>query len=64
VTYRSGHWKNPLSDETLKAKFRDLAGRILTSEAVAEIERLIHNLEAEEQPAPKLGSALQQVRAA
>jgi 2-methylcitrate dehydratase PrpD len=64
VTYRSGHWKNPLSDDTLKAKFHDLAGRVLTSEAVEQIERMIDNLENDEEPAPKLGRALQQVRSA
>lgn len=61
-TYRSGHWKNPLSEDTLKEKFRDLAGRVLTSGAVAEIERIIDNLENEEAPAVLLGQALQQVR--
>jgi len=64
VTYRSGHWKNPLSDETLKSKFRDLAGRVLRSEAIDHIERIIDNLENEEEPAPKLGRALQLVRSA
>jgi 2-methylcitrate dehydratase PrpD len=64
VTYRSGHWKNPLPEETLKAKFRDLAGRVLTSEGVERIERVIDNLEKEEEPAPALGRALQQVRGA
>jgi 2-methylcitrate dehydratase PrpD len=64
VTYRSGHWKNPLPEETLKAKFRDLAGRVLTSEGVDQVERVIDNLENEEEPAPELGRALQQVRGA
>ncbi len=62
-TYRSGHWKNPLSDETLKAKFRDLAGRRLTPEAVAEVESLVTTLETQQTPASKLGAALQKVRA-
>jgi 2-methylcitrate dehydratase PrpD len=60
--YRSGHWKNPMSEETLKAKFRDLAGRVLTGDAIAEIERILDNLENEKEPAPKLGAALQMVR--
>jgi 2-methylcitrate dehydratase PrpD len=61
-TYRSGHWRNPMSEEVLKEKFRDLASRVLESEAVAEIERIIDNLENEDAPAPKLGQALQRVR--
>jgi aconitate decarboxylase len=60
--YRSGHWKNPMSDETLKAKFRDLAGRVITAEAVATVDAIIDNLENEEEPAPRLGAALQMVR--
>jgi aconitate decarboxylase len=61
-TYRSGHWRNPMSEEMLKDKFRDLASRVLTADAVNEIERVIDNLENEEAPAAKLGLALQQVR--
>jgi len=61
-TYRSGHWKNPMSEETLKEKFRDLAGRVLTAEAVQEIEETIDNLENEAEPAVRLGRALQRVR--
>ena len=61
-TYRSGHWRNPMSDEVLKAKFRDLAGRVLTSDAVDEIDAIIDNLENEADPAAKLGKLLQQVR--
>lgn len=62
VTYRSGHWKNPLSDDALKAKFADLAGRVLTAGAVAEIDALIDNLENEGAPAQRLGAALQTLR--
>ena len=61
-TYRSGHWRNPLSDEVLKDKFRDLAGRVLTASAVNEIDAIIDNLENEESPAARLGAALQQTR--
>lgn len=61
-TYRSGHWRNPMSDEVLKEKFRDLAGRVLLPAAVVEIERIIDNLENEAAPAVALGQALQQVR--
>lgn len=61
-TYRSGHWRNPLSDEVLKAKFRDLAGRILTQAAVDEVEQIVSTLETQPEPAGKLGAALQKVR--
>ena len=60
--YRSGHWKNPLSDETLSAKFRDLAGRVLKADAVQKIENMVHDLENQSEPAVALGSALQQVK--
>ncbi len=62
TNYRPGHWKNPISDDDLKAKFRDLAGRGITAEAVAKIEALLDNLEHEKEPAPALGAALQMVR--
>ena len=39
--YRSGHWKNPIPEQVLKEKFRDLAGRVLTNEAVGEIEGIV-----------------------
>ena len=61
-TYRSGHWRNPMSEDALKEKFRDLAGRVLLPEAVTEIEQIIDNLENEEAPAIRLGQALQQTR--
>lgn len=62
VTYRSGHWKNPIPDDVLRAKFRDLAGRVITEDAVALVEELVGSLEAAPQPAPELGAALQSVR--
>lgn len=62
VIYRSGHWKNPLSDATLSAKFRDLAGRVLRTEAVDEIEAVVRDLENQPEPARVLGSALQRVK--
>jgi len=61
-TYRSGHWRNPMSEEALKDKFRDLAGRVLVPAAVTEIEEIIDNLENEEAPAIRLGQVLQQTR--
>lgn len=62
VPYRSGHWKNPLSDEELEAKFRDLAQRILTADAVDSIHRIVSTLETHSEPAPELGKLLQDVR--
>jgi 2-methylcitrate dehydratase PrpD len=61
-TYRSGHWRNPMSGEALKEKFRDLAGRVLLPAAVSEIEQIIDNLENEEAPSVRLGQVLQQTR--
>ncbi len=60
--YRSGHHKNPLSDEVLEAKFRNLAGRVLTDSAVDAIRNIVGALETEAEPAPKLGSELQTLR--
>jgi len=62
VTYRSGHWKNPLSDEALAAKFRDLAGRVLRPEAVDRVEHIVRTLETQAEPAAALGAALQETR--
>jgi 2-methylcitrate dehydratase PrpD len=60
--YRPGHFKNPLSDETLRAKFRDLAGRVIKDSALSRIESLVADLESEANPAPLLAVALQDVR--
>ncbi len=62
VTYRSGHWKNPISDEVLRAKFRDLAGRVITDDAVARVEEIVGRIETLDAPAADLGAALQSVR--
>ena len=62
ATYRSGHWKNPLSDAVLGAKFRDLAGRAVTPAAVSMIEQIIGSLESEACPATPLGAALQSLQ--
>jgi 2-methylcitrate dehydratase PrpD len=61
--YRSGHWKNPIPEAALKEKFRDLAGRVLAGEAVAEIENIVSTLETHAAPAAKLGQELQKLRA-
>jgi 2-methylcitrate dehydratase PrpD len=60
--YRSGHWKNPIPEEVLKGKFRDLAGRVLTKEAVGEIEGIVSTLETHAAPAAQLGKELQKLR--
>lgn len=60
--YRPGHFKNPISDSALQAKFRDLAGRVITGEAVERIENIVGNLDREAVPAAALGVALQDVR--
>ena len=60
--YRSGHWKNPLSDETLRDKFRDLAGRVISPAAVKSIETTVASLEKQAEPGPSLGAALQDLR--
>ena len=62
TNYRPGHWKNPISEADLKAKYEDLAGRVLKAEAVRTIAEIIDNLENEEEPAPRLGAALQMVK--
>lgn len=62
VTYRSGHWKNPLSDETLNAKFRNLAERVLTKGAVDKITDTVRGLEKIATPGPILGAELQSLR--
>ena len=41
VEYHKGHWKNPMSDGEVEAKFRRLAGEVLTD---AQSERLIEAL--------------------
>ncbi len=62
VLYRSGHWKNPLSDDTLREKFRDLASRVLVPDAVTSIEGIVSGLEKQSDPGASLGAALQRSR--
>jgi 2-methylcitrate dehydratase PrpD len=63
VRYRSGHWKNPLSDEDLSAKFRDLAARIVTDEAAEQIQNIVLGLDNSADPIAELTGHLQRVRA-
>jgi aconitate decarboxylase len=60
--YRSGHWRNPIPEKVLKEKFRDLAGRILTAEAVSKIEQIVSTLETHATPAAELGREVQKLR--
>lgn len=62
VLYRSGHHKNPIPDSELRAKFTDLAGRVLLPDAVAAIERVTADLEHQKEPGAVLGGQLQQIR--
>ncbi|RDV02016.1 MmgE/PrpD family protein [Undibacter mobilis] len=62
LLYRPGHCMNPIPDEALRAKFRDLAGRVITKGAVERIENIVGNLDKEKNPAAELGTALQDVR--
>jgi 2-methylcitrate dehydratase len=41
VEYHKGHWKNPMSDDEVEAKFRGLAAEVLKPE---QIERLLEKL--------------------
>ncbi|HET7159540.1 MAG TPA: hypothetical protein VFI62_11115, partial [Burkholderiales bacterium] len=41
VEYHQGHWKNPMSDTQLEAKFRKLAGAVLSD---AQTSRLLETL--------------------
>ena len=41
VEYHKGHWKNPMSDDEVEAKFRRLAAEVLKPE---QIERLLEKL--------------------
>ncbi|HEY0247637.1 MAG TPA: MmgE/PrpD family protein [Gryllotalpicola sp.] len=62
VTYRSGHWKNPITDEDLSAKFHNLAERIITADAANTIESVVKDLENQQNPAPVLAVQLQTLK--
>lgn len=63
VPYRSGHWKNPMSDEVLQAKFVDLASRGITKDAVEKVSSIVWKIDTNPEPAPALGVELQKVKA-
>ncbi len=62
VTYRTGHWRNPISDADLASKFRNLATRVITDEAAERIEGIVMAIDAESDPIPMLAEDVQQVR--
>ncbi len=62
LLYRPGHCMNPIPDDALRAKFRDLAGRVITESACSRIETLVADLDKEANPAATLAAALQDVR--
>lgn len=62
LLYRPGHFKNPIPDGALHAKFRDLAGRVITTAALDRIENLVGDLDKQADPAAPLGAALQDLR--
>ncbi|MFI5614869.1 MmgE/PrpD family protein [Amycolatopsis sp. NPDC051903] len=64
VLYRSGHWKNPISDEDLAAKFRNLATRVITDEAAQKIQQIVLDLENHQAPSPEIGALAQKMRVA
>jgi aconitate decarboxylase len=62
VLYRSGHWKNPLSDQDLAAKFRNLASRVITDEAAAAIQDVVLQLEKSADPVAEIVAHVQRSR--
>jgi 2-methylcitrate dehydratase PrpD len=62
VLYRSGHWRNPLSDADIAAKFRNLATRVITGDAATEIQRVVLDLEHQDDPVAALAAHVQKER--
>lgn len=62
VHYRSGHWKNPISDEQLAAKFHDLSARVITDEAATAIRAVVRDLENAADPVAEIVAHVQQLR--
>lgn len=63
VLYRSGHHKNPLSDDALAEKFRGLTKGILTEEASEGIQATVQDLELVPSPATVIGNYCQTLEA-
>ncbi|XP_033830337.1 immunoresponsive gene 1, like, partial [Periophthalmus magnuspinnatus] len=49
-----GHWRNPLTDQSLRKKFRNNAATVLPPEQVEELIQVIENLDQMEDSAPLL----------
>lgn len=62
VLYRSGHWKNPITEEDLSEKFHYLAEKTITSEAAAAIKSIVMDLDRQENPVPALAAQLQTLK--
>jgi aconitate decarboxylase len=60
--YRSGHWKNPISQADLSAKFHNLATRVVTDDAARGIEAVVSELENASSPVAELTPYLHAVR--
>lgn len=58
VTYRSGHWKNPISEADLSAKFHNLATRVIGDDAARSIEQIVRDLENRANPVGDLTAHL------
>jgi 2-methylcitrate dehydratase len=50
VDYPRGHAKNPMTDEEVIAKFRDVAGVYLTEERIEQVTQMVFRLEALQEP--------------
>jgi 2-methylcitrate dehydratase len=46
VEYHRGHWKNPMTDAEVEAKFRKLAGHVLPPARVDALAECLWRLEA------------------
>lgn len=46
VEYHRGHWKNPMSDTEVEAKYRKLAAKVLPMQRVDELAARVWRLEA------------------
>jgi 2-methylcitrate dehydratase len=55
VQYHRGHWKNPMADAEVEAKYRKLAAKVLPSERIAALADAVWKLEA----IPDVGAILQ-----
>jgi 2-methylcitrate dehydratase len=59
VDYHRGHWKNPMTDTELEAKFRSLAGRQLSAKRIEGLLEQLRNVEK----MPKAGALVAMTKA-